>query len=468
MKIFIIGVGLSESEIGTQQESFHHHRNIGKREISLLMGSGKLSGFGPLPHILSNISTNHEKQIDHEFIYLENKNHDSIEIVDGLAPIISENINFIESEGDYNWEALGNYLSKEDSESRALIIGTHTELDVLTTAHFLKNNTPLSRVATSPFLVGSATPEGHLSTLRHQLPNAGIEVLLDLEEVADFLNIELSKSKIPINRCLIEPEKIKEELNDAQKYIIETLCMHWSKVELRPLMGGFSGSLLFIANGWKDNAQAEPAVIKIDSFDQMRQEINGYHLVKDLLGKHIPTFAYPVSKDGYTGIAMELASMEGNPKTLQDIFEEATDDVSVNRFNKLLERSLTLLGSKLYGNTKELAWVAPYREFDLHTSLQVKFLEMNFEYIEKYLNDDGEESTGFDIDELGIILGMISKNEDGLNSEISLSHGDLNYANIICDNSDNVWFIDWTHTGYSPLELDFAKLENDTKFVMSK
>ena len=37
-----------------------------------------------------------------------------------------------------------------------------------------------------------------------------------------------------------------------------------------------------------------------------------------------------------------------------------------------------------------------------------------------------------------------------------------------CDAGDNIWFIDWTHSGYAPVELDFAKLENDVKFVMTK
>jgi hypothetical protein len=49
-----------------------------------------------------------------------------------------------------------------------------------------------------------------------------------------------------------------------------------------------------------------------------------------------------------------------------------------------------------------------------------------------------------------------------------LSHGDLNLANIICDERDNIWAIDWTHAGIHPVEMDFAKLENDIKFVISK
>ncbi|MEC4687235.1 MAG: NUDIX domain-containing protein, partial [Nitrospirota bacterium] len=62
----------------------------------------------------------------------------------------------------------------------------------------------------------------------------------------------------------------------------------------------------------------------------------------------------------------------------------------------------------------------------------------------------------------------VASNEDGIESEICLAHGDLNFANMIGDDGDNIWFIDWTHSGQAPIELDFAKLENDAKFVMSK
>ncbi len=66
------------------------------------------------------------------------------------------------------------------------------------------------------------------------------------------------------------------------------------------------------------------------------------------------------------------------------------------------------------------------------------------------------------------LLRLIAANEDGVDSEVCLSHGDLNFANVICDDGDNIWFIDWTHSGQAPLDLDFAKLESDVKFVMSK
>ena len=63
---------------------------------------------------------------------------------------------------------------------------------------------------------------------------------------------------------------------------------------------------------------------------------------------------------------------------------------------------------------------------------------------------------------------IVTKNDDGMSGQMCLAHGDLNLANVICDKRENIWVIDWTHAGIHPLELDFAKLENDVKFVISK
>jgi ADP-ribose pyrophosphatase len=41
-------------------------------------------------------------------------------------------------------------------------------------------------------------------------------------------------------------------------------------------------------------------------------------------------------------------------------------------------------------------------------------------------------------------------------------------ANIICDERENIWAIDWTYTDLHPIEVDLTKLENDVKFVISK
>jgi ADP-ribose pyrophosphatase len=85
-----------------------------------------------------------------------------------------------------------------------------------------------------------------------------------------------------------------------------------------------------------------------------------------------------------------------------------------------------------------------------------------------YLEESGSEQPVVNPEQIAKLLRLVTSNEDGLTSEVCLTHGDLNFANVICDDGDNIWFIDWTHSGQAPVELDFAKLESDAKFVMSK
>ena len=246
------------------------------------------------------------------------------------------------------------------------------------------------------------------------------------------------------------------------------MCLHWTEVRLRSLQGGFSGSLLLLAEGYKGSALTEPMVIKIDNSKQMRREINGYHRVKDFCGKHVPTFSCPVVLDSTIGVGMELAAMQGEPQTLQDQFEQAEDEQSVSKFLKLLSKVIAELSNKLYRNTSFLSTVVPYREFVLHTRDQIDWLGENATIILEYAEATNIKGLNLDPSELQGILRVIATNEDGMQSQICLAHGDLNYKNIICDHSNNIWFIDWTHAGDHPVEIDFAKLENDIKFVMSK
>jgi ADP-ribose pyrophosphatase len=317
--------------------------------------------------------------------------------------------------------------------------------------------------------VGSGTQEAHFATLRHNLPASGVEVLLDLGEAVAYAGLKSADfTMFEAQPCAIEPEDVRDSLDEYQRRVVQLLCMHWTRARLRPLGGGYSGSALYIADGWKGDARTEPMVLKIDAFAQMRRELDGYHQVKDFFGKHVPTFGYPVHESDVIGVGMELAAMEGRPETLQDTFEVAEDDESANHFLFRFDKALDLLASKLYGNTLESSWVVPYRVFALHTEKQVSYLQKNTEVILQYLDEAGSNADRVNVDQLVKIAKLIAANPDGVKSEVCLVHGDLNYQNVICDAGENVWFIDWTHSGTMPVELDFAKLENDVKFVLTK
>jgi ADP-ribose pyrophosphatase len=492
MHSIIIGDGLTENFLNSEAQFIATQSNIGQNEIQRLIGRGRDYGQGPLPTFLKQACLARQAGADIGLLFLRNvsdfEESEETSAAASKAPAFTEPLKEVAAEAYVvetrprvvPWKQLlsgieqltgltHNAFEHKSSSLRFLVVGCHTEKRILAIATFLRNALCCEQVAVSAHLVGSSTREAHFATLRHTFSNNGIKVILDIEKAAEYVGIPgATLGSLGLKPCLIEPAQAREALDENRRRIVELLCIHWTKTHLKPLQGGFSGSLLFLADGWKASARTEPLVVKIDSFPQMRREIDGYHLVKDFLGKHIPTFGYPVEQGGAIGVAMELAAMDGKPATLQDCFEAAESEDALSDFMRRLDRALAIISKRLYRNTRKTSWVAPYRQFTLHTDEQLGFLERDTAIIAGYLAAEKGSNGQIDFDILPKILKLISKNEDSVESHICIAHGDLNYQNIIYDRGDNIWFIDWTHCGLHPLELDFAKLESDVKFVISK
>ena len=487
----VIGDGLTRGILSPEKQFQGIQSNLGIREIGRLMGAGRAFGEGPIPTFLQQVVESGSEGPRLIFLKDEPAVDGGSEASRALDLAMSEWVEPLEGlaagarvvrcvPDQIAWRDLVEAISetsglevaqveKGDAALSFLVLGCHTEKRIQALAMFLRNVLGFPRVAVCSHLVGSATQEAHFATLRHNLPRSGVQVLLDLSEAVRWAGME-PDSTLPsmAGPCQIDPPEARDGLSDEATRIIQLICMHWSRAHLRPLAGGYSGSLLFLADGWKGDAKTEPVVVKIDDFGQMRREIDGYHQVKDFFGKHVPTFGYPVTDRDSLGVGMELAAMEGRPTTLQEHFEAAEDEASTARFFELLDKTLELVSEKLYANTRERTAVAPFRAFGLHVEQQGQYLQRNGEVIQEYMREFGVDSDAPELEQLLALLRLVARNEDSLESEVCIQHGDLNFANVICDEGGNVWFIDWTHTGLYPIELDFCKLENDVRFVMSK
>ena len=494
-KIFtvIICDGLMNSQISPAAQYVTAKDSIGRREIERLMGIGRHFGKGPLPTFLQAATSARLNGMGIGVIMLQGSSSVPLSEANPI-PAAAEAFDFpmqlenIRSNAEViktdvkiiPWQQLcdtiealtGNRFKIGDiidDRIRFLVVGSHTEGRPSAIAMHLKNAFNCKHVAVSSHFIGSSEHEAHFTALRHTFARHGIQVILDQCETWNYAGLDLSEADaLGLTPCVIDPSDIRESLGSDRKRIIELLCMHWTRCRLRPLAGGFSGSYLFVAEGWKNEAQTEPMVLKIDNYGQMRREIDGYHEVRDLLGKHIPNFGYTVSVGEDIGVGMELATMDGKPETLQDSFETADIETAFSLFKHRFERALMLISERLYQNTRKLERVIPYHQLGLNDSRQFRYLKQNLSVIESYLEQEKSISFHIDFESLPRMLSMIASNDDGFESETCVAHGDLNYQNIICDHADNIWFIDWTHCGRYPLELDFAKLENDVKFICSK
>ena len=484
MRAIVVADGVTKENLSPDHPHRVSHENVGDREIERLVGWGKLYGEGPLATFLSAVSATASSQGACGLVLLAPPRQDAadaglpgagssfIEPIEELATsaaIVPARAGVIPAVGLREACRAMGVTDDNLAGTRFLVVGCHTDRRILGLVSLLRNVWGCPDVAVSPHLLGSATQEAHYAALRHTLPAAGIEVILDLETTAEYVGLDPAPFSFfgcaPVS---IEPPEVVEALGDAERRIVELLCMHWTRTHLRPLAGGFSGSLLFLADGWKGSARTEPLVVKIGAFEQMRRELNGYHQVKDFFGKHVPTFGYPVTRGELIGVGMELAAMEGRPRTLHDNFEEIEAEEDLSRFLRRLEKALTILSQRLYANTKSTARVAPYRTFGLHAEQELSWFLENAGFILSYLDDVTSDHPRVNPEQIQKLLRLVASNEDGIESEICLAHGDLNFANVIGDDGDNIWFIDWTHSGQAPIELDFARLENDAKFVMSK
>ncbi|MEM7583559.1 MAG: phosphotransferase [Acidobacteriota bacterium] len=489
MRAVIIGDGLAEANLSPDDSS--HPAHVGPHEVDRLMGSGVDYPHGPLPAFL-RLATQREGTDHLDVLFLDasldvqpvNLATDTFSARSGLSTALRDarkGARVIPLPTDaIPWKYLEDMVeaaTRRDAEEgegpadvRCLVVGSHTERRILAVALFLRTLLSAPRVAVAAHLVGSATREAHFATLRSTLPASGVEVLLDLEEAADYVGLDRAQlAAFARRRCRIEPEAVRAAIDDTQRRIIELLCMHWTQAELRPLAGGFSGSQLFVAEGSRDGARTEPMVIKIDELNLMRRELEGYYQVKDFFGRNVPNFGHPVRLGGVLGVGMELATMEGSsPTTLQETFEGADSEEHIGHFLRRLDKALSRLSEKLYRNTRSTAWVVPYRAFGLHAEQELRWFRDNCEQIQAYCAEDGVEAPDLDVEFVAAVLQAIVVHEDGVDSEVCLCHGDLNFANILSDSGENLWFIDWTHSGRGPLERDFVKLENDVKLVMSK
>ena len=275
MRAIIIATGVAKDYLSTEQPFAASRNNIGQAEIDRLLGRGKARGQGPLAAFLKAVSTEVESSSHLQLVRLAEESP----VPEILEPWLGS-AEVLESGRDgIPWRGLAGVMDSEDQqdeEIRCLVLGCHTEQRVLSLASYLRTVLGIGEVAVSPHLSGSSTQEAHFASLRHTVPGLGVKVLLDPQEIADYTGLpEESLAQLPCGPPDIGPEETRANLQDEQLRILERLCMNWSRAEVKPLAGGYSGSLLLLANGWKGKARTEPLVLKVDEFSQMRRELAG-------------------------------------------------------------------------------------------------------------------------------------------------------------------------------------------------
>jgi protein-tyrosine phosphatase len=361
------------------------------------------------------------------------------------------------------------WVERGGEELRVGVIGVWTDAKVSFLLYELKTRFGIDRLATCSALTASASRAQHFNALSQLERLLGVECFESVAQFADWLRPG-ARLALPAYRGGVEPhiETSHGEVSKADRAIIGHLFRESRSVTLEPLGGGFSGAAVFRTTSIDALGHHQaPAVVKIGPNRAIAQERVAFEQVEEILGNNAPRVRGFVDLGDRAGLKYSYAAMgRAGVRTLKQLFE---DDESVEVLGSVITAALEEILGPLYAAARyeRLPILSAY-EFSSRWASNVR------RNVAELVSD-----VDADVLELGIGIGVpnvcrfydqflaTDRLSDGDHHYVSFVHGDLNAANILIDTRDNVWVIDFFHTGQAHVLKDLAKLENDLLYILT-
>ena len=347
------------------------------------------------------------------------------------------------------------------------IIGVWTEAKILFLAYELATRYPKANIAICSALTASSSRSQHFLALQQLERLVGATVINSIGEFIQFLGgKETTVSKKSIDSSLTINTIGEMNLNSEYEFLIRYLFRDCQQLSLKILDGGFSGNLVAGTNSIDMHGHEQaPHVLKIGPRDLMAKERMPFEQIEQVLGNNAPAIAQYADSENLGAIKYRYASMgSGKTRSLQDCFQESESTKKLLQYlDDIFE---TQLGRFYRAATNDKANLLEYYSFDSYwaESVKGKIKELTGHCpTEGPLTLPGNKQAPNlyqfykeDLDKLPPLTG---------DYPFSFVHGDLNGANVIVDERDNVWLIDFFHTHRGHVLKDFAKLENDLLYI---
>ena len=360
-------------------------------------------------------------------------------------------------------------VERGGGELRVGVIGVWTDAKVSYLLYELKTRLGIDGLATCTALTASSSRAQHFNALSQLERLLGVACFESVAQFADWLRPG-AQLALPAHRGGVEPriEISDGEISRTDRAIIGHLFRESRTVALEPLGGGFSGAAVFRSTSTDSLGHNQaPAVVKIGPNRAIAQERVSFERVEEVLGNNAPRVRGFVDLGDRAGLKYSYAAMgRAGVRTLKELFEadepiEALASVITTAFDEVLgplyaaaryER-LPILSA--YGFSPQ--WASSVRR---HVAALVP--DVDADVLE----------LGMDIEVPNVcrFYDQFLTNErlpEGDHHYVSYVHGDLNAANILIDTRDNVWVIDFFHTGQGHVLKDLAKLENDLLYILT-
>lgn len=260
-------------------------------------------------------------------------------------------------------------------------------------------------------------------------------------------------------------------LPEEWQIITRRLYADARRAVLEPLSGGFSQGKPFRVTSYdSNNRRMLPTVLKIGPTSLIEDEIQNHQkYVQGYILNNSTTIMGYTTCGASTGMRYNFVGISGPDSHLSWLtnrFRERPTEELIPLFNKIFTHIL----KPWYGQPR---WemIKPYQE---HNPLAL--FPAIFTAAEQTLGISAQDET-IDCPELGLVLPNpyhFLKNEFPARQSFSrawytgINHGDLNMQNILLDERDNVYIIDFSDTRPRNIISDFARLEPIFKFEMTR
>jgi protein-tyrosine phosphatase/nicotinamidase-related amidase/aminoglycoside phosphotransferase (APT) family kinase protein len=362
-------------------------------------------------------------------------------------------------------------LAGGDGRLRVGVVGVWTEAKVSFLLYDLKTRLGIDELATCSALTASASRAQHFNALSQLEKILGVRCFESLADFVDWLRPG-SELELPAHPPAFEPRLVVRQdgaLDPADRAIVTYLFRDSTEVELEPLTGGFSGSLVWRATSHDAMGHRQaPSVVKVGPNRAMAQERVAFERVEAVLGNNAPRVRGFVDLGDRAGLKYSYAAMgQGRVRTLRSMFAaELPTGQLVGAVGAAFEE---VLGPLYAAAQYERLPLLEYYEFSgaLAPVVRVAVASVAGDADGAVLEfPDGwrlPNVVGFYED---FLLRYPARQHD--HHYVSYVHGDLNAANILVDAHDNVWVIDFFHSAPGHVLKDLAKFENDLLYVLTR
>jgi len=260
-------------------------------------------------------------------------------------------------------------------------------------------------------------------------------------------------------------------LKDEYEIIVHKIYSDCSRIILKQLHGGFSATTFQVQGYDKKGIRILPTVLKLGKQATIYREVFNFseHVQKYILNNSTSVMGSYYCGD-YGGVRYNFVGITGPESQIRwlthDYIKKSAEDLK-----PLFDRIFTHILVPWYGQPR-LETFYPYKE---HNPTRVFFPEL-FEKCEEELSISADTEKIFSNELEREIINPYWFLKHGYREREKnpklwykcICHGDLNMQNILLDELQNVYIIDYSETETRNAVADFARLEPIFKFEFTK